>query len=145
MQRSFVLVASVLCVVQATIIIQPKPQPVEPCSTCNLYQREYTWALVDCTCKIYQNACLLNEEAAQRAKEGKTPPVIVPEKICRCFIPKKCLIGFPVVAKFPQPAPCGCNGKPGSLVTQKFKSLCALNKYSAENSKPYISYTFGIC
>ncbi|BFF92507.1 salivary glue protein Sgs-5 [Drosophila madeirensis] len=145
MLRSIVLVAAVLCVVQATIIIKPKPQPVEPCSSCNLYLRAYTWALEDCICRVFQNDCLLKEENTRREKAGKTPLVIVSEKLCRSFIPKKCLIGLPVVAKFPKPAPCGCNGKPGSLVNKKFKSLCALRKYSAGNSMPYISYTFGIC
>ncbi|XP_001357881.2 salivary glue protein Sgs-5 [Drosophila pseudoobscura] len=144
MLKSIFLVAALLVVVQATILL-PKPQPVEPCSTCNLYQRDYTWALEDCTCRVFQNACLLGEENARRKKAGKTPLIIISEKVCRSFIPKKCLIGLPVVAKFPKPAPCGCNGKPGNLVNQQFKNHCALKKYSSENSKPYISYTIGIC
>ncbi|XP_036673108.3 salivary glue protein Sgs-5 [Drosophila suzukii] len=137
----FILVVAILVgVAQGTLIIKP-PKPVEPTTKCQIYWREYAWALEDCVCRIFQNACLLNDKSNQREKAGKTPLIPVSENVCKKFIPSKCnLFGWPVVAKFPVPSPCGCNGKPGSLETKKFKSLCELLKYSAECSRPFISY-----
>ncbi|KAH8292544.1 hypothetical protein KR054_012363 [Drosophila jambulina] len=134
----FLLVAAAVLVgvTQATFIIQPVPQkPVVPSTNCKIYWRDHSWALEDCVCRCFQNDCLRAERSAEREKAGKTPLVPVSEKVCKKFIPKKCLLGWPVVAYFPIPSPCGCNGKPGSLETKKFKSLCLLNKYSAECSK----------
>ncbi|KAH8383177.1 hypothetical protein KR009_007160 [Drosophila setifemur] len=133
--KCILLAAILVAVAQATIIIKPKPMPVQDCSKCNIYCREYVWALEDCVCRIFQNGCLLQEESDKRDKAGKTPLIPVSEKICKKFIKKKCGLGLPVVATFPIPAPCGCNGKKGSLENKKFQNLCKLNKYAAECSK----------
>nr|XP_017023422.1 salivary glue protein Sgs-5 [Drosophila kikkawai] len=135
------LVAAVLVgVARATFIIQPVPQkPVETSTNCKIYLRNLSWALEDCVCRCFQNECLMAERSAEREKAGQTPLVPVSEEVCKKFKQKKCLPGWPVVAYFPIPSPCGCNGKPGSLEIKKFKSLCLLNKYSMECSKPYIS------
>jgi len=68
----FILVVAILVgVAQGTLIIKP-PKPVEPTTKCQIYWREYAWALEDCVCRIFQNACLLNAESNQREKAGKT-------------------------------------------------------------------------
>jgi len=59
----------------------------------------------------------------------------VTEQVCQKFIKRKCFLGWPVLAKFPIPSPCGCNGKQGSLEIKKFLSLCELQKYAAECNK----------
>lgn len=61
--------------------------------------------------------------------------VPVTEDLCIHFIPKKCPVGYPVVALFPVPAACGCNGKRGSIESKRFYSLNHLLKFSAENRK----------
>ncbi|XP_017068515.1 salivary glue protein Sgs-5 [Drosophila eugracilis] len=132
--------ATLVGVAQAIIIITPT-KPVEQTTKCQIYWRKHSWALEDCVCRVYQNDCLMREENDKREKAGKTPLIPVSEKVCKKFIKAKCLLGWPVVAKFPVPSPCGCNGKPGSLEIKKFKSLCELQKYAAECSKPYISYS----
>ncbi|KAH8374524.1 hypothetical protein KR200_000454, partial [Drosophila serrata] len=113
-------------------VIKNKPEPVEEC---NLFYRNYQWALVDCVCCPFQNECLMKKDNDNRVKDGKSPLVPVTEELCKSFIPKKCSKKFPVIAQFPIPAPCGCNRKPGSIVTQRFNSLCHLLKFSAKNRK----------
>ncbi|XP_017010716.1 salivary glue protein Sgs-5 [Drosophila takahashii] len=140
MFKTILVVVAVVGVAQATFIIKP-PKPVEQTTKCQIYWCERTWALEDCVCRVFQNGCLMGEENAQREKAGKTPLIQVSEKVCKKFIKAKCLLGWPVEAKFPIPSPCGCNGKEGSLEIKKFKSLCALLKYAAECSKPFISYS----
>ncbi|KAH8264025.1 hypothetical protein KR038_000545 [Drosophila bunnanda] len=141
LSSKILLLAAVLVgVAQATFIIQPVPQkPVMPSTKCPIYLRELSWALEDCVCRCFQNGCLMAERSAEREKAGQTPLVPVSEEVCKKFNRKKCLIGWPVVAYFPIPSPCGCNGKAGSLETKKFMSLCLLNKYSAECSKRKIN------
>ncbi|XP_037716939.1 salivary glue protein Sgs-5-like [Drosophila subpulchrella] len=109
---------------------------------CNIYYRDYEWALQDCVCRCFQNGCLMKIENDQRISDGKTPLVPVSEDLCRSFINKKCSVGFPVVAEFPIPAPCGCNRLPGSIATERFYSLCHLLKYSSENKKPFLTYSY---
>ncbi|KAH8243142.1 hypothetical protein KR032_004758, partial [Drosophila birchii] len=118
---------------EPVVIVTTNPEPAE---VCNLYYRNYQWALQDCVCRPFQNECLMKNDNTDRVKAGKTPFVPLTEELCKSFIPRKCpKKGIPVVAQFPIPAPCGCNRKPGSIVTQKFGSLCLLLKYSAENRK----------
>uniref|UniRef100_A0A6P4EJW0 Salivary glue protein Sgs-5-like n=1 Tax=Drosophila rhopaloa TaxID=1041015 RepID=A0A6P4EJW0_DRORH len=109
---------------------------------CNIYYRNYQWALQDCVCRCFQNEYLMHNENDQRIKDGQTPFVPVSEELCRSFIKTKCRVGFPVVAEFPIPAPCGCNRKPGSIATERFFSLCHLLKFSSENKKPFLSYSY---
>ncbi|EDV48706.1 salivary glue protein Sgs-5 [Drosophila erecta] len=136
-----ILLAAILVgVAQATIIFKPQI-PVTPATKCQIYWREYAWALEDCVCRVFQNGCLLAEESQQRERAGKTPLIPVTKGVCQKFIKRKCFLGWPVLAKFPIPSPCGLNGKQGSLEIKKFKSLCELQKYSAERNKPYISYS----
>ncbi|XP_043655848.1 salivary glue protein Sgs-5 [Drosophila teissieri] len=136
-----ILVAAILVgVAQATIILKPQ-NPVEQTTKCQIYWREHAWALEDCVCRVFQNGCLLAEESDRRENAGKTPLIPVEKGVCQKFIKRKCLLGWPVVAKFPNPSPCDCNGKEGSLEIKKFKSLCELQKYAAECNKPYISYS----
>ncbi|EDW44719.1 salivary glue protein Sgs-5 [Drosophila sechellia] len=111
-------------------------------SKCNIYYRNYQWVLQDCVCRCFQNECLMQIESDQRKKEGRSPFVPVTEELCRSFISRKCSVGFPVVAEFPIPAPCGCNRKPGSIATERFYSLCHLLKFSAENRKPFLTYSY---
>ncbi|KAH8264174.1 hypothetical protein KR038_004127, partial [Drosophila bunnanda] len=113
-------------------VIENKPEPVEEC---NLFYRNYQWALQDCVCRPFQNECLMKKENTDRVMAGLSPLVPVTEELCKSFIPKKCSRGPKVVAQFPIPAACGCNRKPGSIDTQKFDSLCHLLKFSAENRK----------
>ncbi|XP_044248447.1 salivary glue protein Sgs-5 [Drosophila takahashii] len=137
------------------IVQEPEPEPEtapeeesEPEETattpkdCNIYYRNYQWALQDCVCRCFQNDCLMQIENKRRKCDGESPLVPVSEDLCRSFINKKCSVGFPVVAEFPIPAPCGCNRKPGSIATERFYSLCHLLKFSAENSKPFLSYSY---
>ncbi|EDW44720.1 salivary glue protein Sgs-5 [Drosophila sechellia] len=138
---NIILLATLLVgVAQATIIIKPQ-NPVEETTKCQIYWREHAWALEDCVCRVFQNGCLLSEESDRREKAGKTPLVPVTEQVCQKFIKRKCFLGWPVLAKFPIPSPCGCNGKQGSLEIKKFLNLCELQKYAAECNKPYISYS----
>ncbi|KAH8292551.1 hypothetical protein KR054_012364, partial [Drosophila jambulina] len=120
---------------------QPKEEPMVQTVTqpkeedCNLFYRNYQWALQDCVCRPFQNECCMKNDNTNRINTGSTPFVPLTEELCKSFIPRKCPKGFPVVAQFPIPAPCGCNRKPGSIVTQRFDSLCHLLKFSAENRK----------
>ncbi|XP_043946978.1 salivary glue protein Sgs-5 [Drosophila biarmipes] len=140
MIKIILVVAILVGVAQATLIIGPL-KPVEQQNKCQIYWREYAWALEDCVCRVFQNACLLKAESDQREKAGKTPLIPVSEEVCKKFITTKCcILGWPVVAQFPIPSPCGCNGKTGSLEAKKFRSICELLKYSAECSRPFISY-----
>ncbi|XP_016959720.2 salivary glue protein Sgs-5 [Drosophila biarmipes] len=109
---------------------------------CNIFYKDYEWALQDCVCRCFQNGCLMKIENEQRLSDGKTPLVPVSKDLCQSFINKKCSVGFPVVAEFPITALCGCNGKPGSIATERFYSLCHLLRYSSENSKPFIAYSY---
>ncbi|XP_043655821.1 salivary glue protein Sgs-5 [Drosophila teissieri] len=109
---------------------------------CNIYYRNYQYALQDCVCRCFQNECLMEIENEQRRRDCKTPLVPVSKDLCRSFISKKCSVGFPVVAEFPIPASCGCNGKKGSIATERFYSLCHLLKFSSENSKPFLAYSY---
>ncbi|XP_041675433.1 salivary glue protein Sgs-5 [Drosophila eugracilis] len=126
---------------------EPETTTVNPVTTttprdCNIYYRNYQWALQDCVCRCFQNGCLMDIENTRRVKDGETPLVPVSEELCKNFISKKCSVGFPVVAEFPIPAPCGCNRKPGSIATERFYSLCHLLKFSSENRKPFLSYSY---
>ncbi|KAH8317134.1 hypothetical protein KR074_001250 [Drosophila pseudoananassae] len=129
---NFIPVAVAFVVVaQATMIIQPNPcQP-----QCNDWNKNYTWALANCFCRVFQSPCHRIVANNNRLSKDKTPLVPVTEDLCINFIPEKCPIGFPVVALFPVPAPCGCNGKKGSIETKRFYSLKHLLKFSAENRK----------
>lgn len=52
---------------------QPEPQPqVVSDPDCNMYYRNYKWALQDCVCRPFQNECLMKIENAKRINDGNT-------------------------------------------------------------------------
>ncbi|XP_032305859.1 salivary glue protein Sgs-5 [Drosophila ananassae] len=140
---NFIPVAvAVLVVAQATIIIKPNPCPPNPNPPCNDWDKNYTWTLENCVCRVFQNPCLRKLRNTNRLQQGKTPLLIVDQDVCAKFIKKCCdVCGPQVKAKFPVPSPCGCNGKTGTYRYKTFANLCELNRYSALNSDPYISWT----
>ncbi|XP_017105120.2 salivary glue protein Sgs-5-like [Drosophila bipectinata] len=126
---------------EAKSLPEPESKP-DPEPSCNIWYRNYQWTLQDCLCRPFQNEFLMDIENDKRVEGGQKPLVPVSEDLCINFIPEKCPIGFPVVALFPVPAPCGCNGKKGSIETKRFYSLNHLLKFSAENRKPFLSYSY---
>ncbi|KAH8409828.1 hypothetical protein KR222_009079, partial [Zaprionus bogoriensis] len=149
MLRTLLLFSSLVCFVQATILIlpnpytrprpSPSPSPTPCMAVCNIYNRELRWALQDCICRPFQNPCLMEKENSLRLSKRLTPLVPVSEELCRYFIPKFCPPGIPVVAEFPKPPACGCKNKPGIIIVKHFRNLCELQKYSAENSEGIFS------
>ncbi|XP_032305664.2 salivary glue protein Sgs-5 [Drosophila ananassae] len=123
------------------VIMNPDPNP-DPEPTCNVWYRNYQWVLQDCYCRPIQNECLMDMENSRRAEDGLKPLVPVTEDLCIHFIPEKCPVGIPVVALFPVPAACGCNRKRGSIESKQFYSFNHLLKFSAENRKPFLSWSY---
>ncbi|XP_034488655.1 salivary glue protein Sgs-5 [Drosophila innubila] len=133
-----IFLGAALLVVEVKANLQILPEP----TTCNIYERNLVWVLEDCICRPIQNPCLMEQENSLRLSSRKTPLVPVSEELCKHFIPKKCLIGLPVIAQFPKPPKCGCKGKPGTITEKKFKNVCEMKKYSAKYKEAYTSYKF---
>ncbi|KAH8276907.1 hypothetical protein KR026_002246 [Drosophila bipectinata] len=135
------VVVAIVVVAQATIIIKPNPCQPAPKPSCNDWNKNYTWALANCICRVFQSPCHRMVANTKRLSNGKTPLIIVDPETCLKFVDKCCSCGGPKVkAKFPVPSPCGCNGKPGSYRYKTFKNICELRRYSALNSDRMYQY-----
>ncbi|TDG51869.1 hypothetical protein AWZ03_001539 [Drosophila navojoa] len=140
MFRVLFVLTAVVYAVESTFFIKPAPPIFIPPSKCNIYQKNLCWVLDECVCRPIQNPCLRDAENEFRIKTCRRPLVPVSEEICKYFIPKVCLLKKPVIASVLVRPKCGCKSLPDELKQRKFKSLCALQKFSAQNRTAYLNY-----